>query len=267
VTCGNRLHSFGLSCKRPRVHAFSTAVLKFVRNCQTATVLPLMAIRNAISPLRITYPGTATSQFTYDAFGHIVKIVESTGSTKQFIWCGDAMCEARDGSGSLLNQYFPYGQTISGSNYFYTIDHLGSVREMTDSSGNIQAQYSYDSYGRVAQLQGSLAADFQYAGYYFHAPSGLNLAVHRAYSSGLGRWTSRDPLAENEGTNLFCYVDNEPVNDIDPLGLRKKHRRKQPPPPPPPPPAPPPDKRPEQPPTQPCTQGSDPGTIFGRMGM
>jgi hypothetical protein len=43
-----------------------------------------------------------------------------------------------------LNQYFRYTQTISGSHYFYMMDHLGSVREMTDSSRNIQAEYSYD---------------------------------------------------------------------------------------------------------------------------
>jgi RHS repeat-associated protein len=145
--------------------------------------------------------------------------VESSGSTKQFIWCADKMCEARDGSSTLLNQYFLLGQTISGSNYLYTRDHLGSVREMTDSSGNIQAQYSYDPYGRVTQLQGSLASDFQFAGYYFHAPSGLSLAVHRAYNSNSGRWISRDPIKESGGNNLYDYVRNTPVNFSDPSGL------------------------------------------------
>jgi RHS repeat-associated protein len=169
--------------------------------------------------LRITYPSTATSKFTYDALGHTVKIVESTGSTKQFIWCGSKMCEARDGSGTLLNQYFRYGQTISGSNYVYSTDQLGSVREMTDTSGNIQAQYTYDPYGRVTQLQGSLTSDFQYAGYYFHAPSGLNLAVHRAYNATFGRWISRDPIKESGGVNLYAYVRNNVVEFTDYMGL------------------------------------------------
>jgi RHS repeat-associated protein len=104
------------------------------------------------------------------------------------------MAEARNSSGSVINQYFNYGDTISGSSYFYTKDQLGSVRELTDGSGNIQAQYSYDSYGRVTKVQGSLASDFQYGRNYFHAPSQLSFARNRAYNSSLGRWINRDPL-------------------------------------------------------------------------
>jgi RHS repeat-associated protein len=132
------------------------------------------------------------------------------------------MCEARDGTGGLLNQYLSFGQKISGSNYFYTKDNIGSVRELTDSSGNIQAQYSYDSFGRVTQLQGSLASDFQYAGYYFHAPSLLSLAVHRFYGSAFGRFISRDIIGERGGLNLYAYVLNDPIRRIDPFGTDGK---------------------------------------------
>jgi RHS repeat-associated protein len=173
--------------------------------------------------LQVTYPGTGNnSQFTYDGLGHDVKILEYSGgtlsSTKQFVWCGDQMCEARNASSSTTAQYFPLGQTISGSNYYYTKNQPGSIREMTDSSGNVQAEYAYDPYGQVTKLQGSLASDFQYGGYYYHAPSGLNLAVHRAYSSAVGRWISRDPILENGGVNLYSYVNNEPIANIDPSG-------------------------------------------------
>ena len=51
---------------------------------------------------------------------------------------------------------------------YYIRDHLGSVREMTDTTGAIQARYDYDPYGRVTQIAGSMASDFQYAGYYKH---------------------------------------------------------------------------------------------------
>jgi RHS repeat-associated protein len=174
--------------------------------------------------IQVTYPGTGNnSQFTYDGLSHCAKIVETIGgtvaSTKQFIWCGEDMCEARDASSNLLSQYFVYGQTISGSNYFYTTERPPSVVEMTDSSGNDQAAYKYDPYGRVTQTQGSLASDFQYAGYYYHAPSGLNLAAHRAYSPILARWLNRDPIEESGGINLFAYVHNDPIDHRDPSGL------------------------------------------------
>jgi RHS repeat-associated protein len=103
--------------------------------------------------------------------------------------------------------------------YYYTFDHLGSVREMCNSSGTIVARYSYDPYGRTTLVSGSNLATFQYAGYYAHQTSGLELAVYRAFDPNSGRWLSRDPVGEAAGTNLFWYVANNAVNNVDPLGL------------------------------------------------
>ena len=174
--------------------------------------------------MQINYAGSGNSSlFTYDGADRCVRIIESVGggttNTRQFVWCGERMCEARDASGDLINQYFPHGQTISESNYFYTKDHLGSVRELSDSSGNPEAQYSYDPYGRITQLRGGQASDFQYAGYFQHAPSALNLTVFRAYSPILSRWINRDPIQEAGGINLYEYVSSEPLNSNDTDGL------------------------------------------------
>ena len=178
----------------------------------------------------VTYPGTNNySSFSYDALGRNVKIVETVAgtitSTKQFVWCADDRCEARDGTGAITAQYFSNGQTIGGTTnkYYNETDHLASVRELTDSSGVVQAEYSYDPYGQATKLQGSVASDFQYAGYYFHAPSGLNLTASRAYSPGLGRFINRDPMEEDGGVNLYGYVDGDPVNSSDPSGLQTLH--------------------------------------------
>lgn len=40
-----------------------------------------------------------------------------------------------------------------------------------------------------------------------------------AYKSDLARWLSRDPLGEDAGTNLYAYVDENPIGTIDQLGL------------------------------------------------
>ncbi|HEY9684990.1 MAG TPA: RHS repeat-associated core domain-containing protein [Oculatellaceae cyanobacterium] len=152
-----------------------------------------------------------------------MKIVEATGgsitSTKQFVWASGAMKEGRDASGNVLSKYFTTGQTLSGTSYFYNKDVLGSIREMTDSSANIQAQSNYDPFGRVSQLQGAQFSDFQYAGYYLHRPSGLALTLARAYSSSFGRWINRDPIGEAGGVNMYTYALNEPMSISDPSGL------------------------------------------------
>jgi RHS repeat-associated protein len=80
-------------------------------------------------------------------------------------------------------------------------------------------RYEYGMYGEVTQTVGTLSADFGYAGYYVHGPSGLNLTTYRAYSPSLGRWINRDPIEEDGGINLYDYADNDPVDSTDPLGL------------------------------------------------
>ena len=179
--------------------------------------------------LKITYTGSNNfTDFVYDPLGRCVKIVETTNnsvtSTKQFVWCGTERCEERDNSNALARQFFTRGQINfsggSGTNYFYTLDHLGSTREVTNSSAAIQAQYLYSPYGvKTNVVSETIPADFQYAGMYKHERSALNLTWFRAYKPDLGRWISRDPLGEAEGPNLFAYVDNDPLSWLDPLGL------------------------------------------------
>lgn len=107
-------------------------------------------------------------------------------------------------------------QTVRHS---YTKDYLGSIREMTDSSGNIVSQYSYDPYGRQTKVGGTGPdADFGFEGYYVHQRSGLNLTLMRAYSPKLGRFLNHDPIEEAGGVNLYAYAGNDPINRFDPTG-------------------------------------------------
>src|SRR5271170_386329 len=158
---------------------------------------------------KVTYPGTNNyTQWTYAGLGRRVKEVEtrsgSITSTKQFVWdSGVKPREARDASSSITGQYFSYGEVLSGVSYYYTKDQLGSIREMTNGAGSVQAQYTYDPYGRGTEIEGTLSSDFQYAGYYYHAPSGLSLALNRAYDATLCRWINRDPVEEGGGINLY----------------------------------------------------------------
>ena len=179
--------------------------------------------------IKITYPGTGNySTFSYDGGGRNVDIVEtvagSVTSTKQFVWAGLTRCESRDASSLIISAYYLRGFMTSGAKYFYGIDSDQSIKQITNASGSLQSQYSYDPYGRLVKLAEAIPSDFGFTGSYYHPRSQLNLMVFRNYSSTLGKWLSRDPIGEMGGTNLSSYVMNAPASFIDPLGLAKNPR-------------------------------------------
>jgi len=154
----------------------------------------------------------------------LVKIVEtasgSVTSTKQFVRCGSQICEERNAGSAITKQFFAYGQTISGTSYYYFRNHLGSITDVFTADGTVVAHYEYGMFGEVTQTVGTLSADFGYAGYYVHAPSGLNLTTYRAYNPSLGRWINRDPIGERGDLNLYEYTYNDPINGSDYNGLK-----------------------------------------------
>ncbi len=178
--------------------------------------------------LAINYTNTTNrTEFSYDGLGRRTKIVEKTGgtinSTKKFVWDGLTIAEERDTNDNLTKRFYSQGVSLNSQptslNYYYLRDHLGSIRESTDSAGAIQARYDYDPWGNRTKVDGGFDADFGFTGHYYHAPSGLHLAPYRGYESKIGRWLSRDPIGEEGGLNLYGYVGNDPVDRIDPLGL------------------------------------------------
>jgi RHS repeat-associated protein len=183
----------------------------------------------------INYPASGQrTELTYDGMNHFVRIVEKSAgvqtSDRRFVWCDQELCEERDATGVITKRFFMQGVSlVSGSqaqSYYYARDHLGSIAELTDASGALQADFAYDPWGRQTRLSGAQKPDFGFAGYYQHASSGLLLAPARAYDPALGRWLSRDPLPNAEllpeGPNLYAYVGNSPLTLTDPLGTCKR---------------------------------------------
>jgi RHS repeat-associated protein len=169
--------------------------------------------------------GTASSLFTYDGLGRRVKIVEETSgtvtSTKQLVWVGGDIAEERNASDTVTKRFYPQGEQIGSTSYYYTRDHLGSVRELTSNTSSVVTRYDYDPFGRETIVSGTVDSDFQYAGMYAHLPVAnhapdFNLTLFRAYDPNTARWLSRDPVDSN---NLYAYGNNDPFNSVDPLGL------------------------------------------------
>jgi hypothetical protein len=115
-------------------------------------------------------------------------------SHRRFVWCGNEICEERDAAGAVTKRFFPQGMKVETGPVtgalFYTRDHLGSVRELTDSVAAIQVRHDYDLYGQTTKVVGSADTAFGFAGYFRHS-AGLQLTLHRIYDPSIARWLTR----------------------------------------------------------------------------
>jgi RHS repeat-associated protein len=89
-----------------------------------------------------------------------------------------------------------------------------------DASTHIAAHYEYSPYGQVVRQTGSYAAEnpFRFSTKWFDGETGLGNWGRRYLILEQGRWLNRDPIGENGGLNLFAYVINSPLVNIDPFG-------------------------------------------------
>jgi RHS repeat-associated protein len=114
----------------------------------------------------------------------------------------------------------PAGQSNDGT-YRIISDQLGSVRLVVDiSDGDVKQRMDYDSFGRVIEAT-SFGYDFQpfgFAGGLYDRDTGLMQFGAREYDPEVGRWLTKDPALLGDGTNLYSYVHQDPINSIDPTG-------------------------------------------------
>ncbi len=168
--------------------------------------------------------------YKYDPFGRrIEKTVNS--ATTRFLYDGDQIIAEYDGSGTLIAKYV-YGsgidEVVKGLSpqgtvpeWYYHYDGLGSVTNLTDSSGTTVETYSYDAFGK-SNITSSIGNRFMFTGREYDQETGLYHYRARAYSPTLGRFLQRDPVGYSAGINLYSYCSNNPVNWIDPFGWDKQ---------------------------------------------
>jgi RHS repeat-associated protein len=80
------------------------------------------------------------------------------------------------------------------------------------------AKYTYDAFGNTT-ASGAAAELNQYRFSTKEEIKGLYYYGYRFYSPGLGRWINRDPIQEAGGINIYAFVGNQSINQIDENGL------------------------------------------------
>jgi RHS repeat-associated protein len=97
-------------------------------------------------------------------------------------------------------------------------DRIGSTVGLVGSSGALATQYQYEPYGKASSSGQASVYPYQFAG--TEQDTGLYHLQYRFYSPGLARFISQDPLGvSGSGVNLFAYANDDPVNEVDPLGM------------------------------------------------
>ena len=98
-----------------------------------------------------------------------------------------------------------------------------------DGDGQVIERYRYDAFGPVTVLAPDFSVratsecgwNFLYHAEFIDALTGLYNYGYRYYHPDLGRWISRDPIAERGGLNLYSFVGNDGIGGKDLLGRVK----------------------------------------------
>ncbi len=182
--------------------------------------------------IEITTP-EAKIKYTYDAFNRrLSKMIN--GEEELFLYQG------QDDIGTWKNNHCKnirllgknkFARTaaieINGVAYAPLHDIRGNIVALQDLKGVTAETYRYTAFGEREILNSfgeilshsKLANPWQYAGKRYDEESDLIPFGMRYYDPSLGRWTTPDPAGYIDGSNLYAYVHNNPLQYSDQYGL------------------------------------------------
>jgi len=166
-----------------------------------------------------------TSAFTlyeYDAENKLIRVVREDGSivnykydglTKkiekevdsvvtQYIYDNEDILLELDGSNNIVARYThgagidePLIVEISGVSFFYHSDGLGSITEITDTSGTVAQSYTYSSFGKIESQQNpNFIQPYRFTARELDPETELYFYRARYYDPANGRFITEDPL-------------------------------------------------------------------------
>ena len=171
-----------------------------------------------------------TWTYTYDANGMRTK--RTNGSTTySYVYNGSQLTQLTVNAAQMRFIYggsSPVAMEYAGETYFYVFNLQGDVVTILDSSSTAVVNYSYDAWGNVLAISGTLADTvgvlnpFRYRGYVYDTETGLYYLQSRYYNPTWGRFLNADAFVSTGqgllGNNMFAYCRNNPVKRIDVSG-------------------------------------------------
>jgi RHS repeat-associated protein len=170
---------------------------------------------------------TWTYKYDGDGLRAVSNRTDSDGSaaSEQYVWDPSGLVPAllSDGEHSYLygTSTTPIAQSDAGGVVYLHTDVIGSVRTVTDDTGQVIGSADYTPFGAVVPDNPGIAASsvtrFGFAGEYTDA-TGLIYLRARYYDPDTAQFLSTDPLRDLT-QNLYGYTSGNPLQFIDPLGL------------------------------------------------
>jgi RHS repeat-associated protein len=146
-------------------------------------------------------------------YAQVMDEVQSSGVVRTYTWGLE-----------LISELFPVGSPLSTNHspLFYVFDGHGSVRALTNSTGNVTDTYDYDAFGNLIHSTGTSPNNYLFAGeqhdpdlsLYYNRARYLNTSTDRFWSMDTLEGNAQEPLSLHK----YLYVDANPSGGIDPSG-------------------------------------------------
>jgi RHS repeat-associated protein len=158
-----------------------------------------------------------TFRYVYDEAGHLLGEYQANGSAiQETIWLGD----------TPIAVIKPSADPQNPATYYVWADHLGTPRQITDSTNN-QLVWRWDSeaFGDTLPNQdpsntgSTFAYNLRFPGQYYDQESGHFYNYFRDYDPATGRYVESDPIGLAGGSySTYGYVGGNPLAHKDPSG-------------------------------------------------
>ena len=167
---------------------------------------------------------TSSNKFCYDGWNLVAELNATNNAViRTYAW-GLDLSGTMHGAGGVGGLLWVNDAATLGTNstHLVSFDGNGNVSSLLNAAdGSLSGRYEYGPFGDLTQADGLMARanPFRFSSKYHDDESDLVYYGHRYYSLTFQRWLNRDPLGEEGGLNLYGFVDNNPVNATDALGL------------------------------------------------
>ncbi len=168
--------------------------------------------------------GTNTTTYAYNGLGDRLQQTANSATTTYAVDITGGLTQVlSDGTNTYLYGAGRIAQKHNSITEYYLADALGSVRQLTDSDGEVVLARSYAPYGSLMDntAYAGVATAYGYTGEYTDVNGMVNLRA-RYYSPAQGRFVSRDVwegyFSKPLSLNRWNYVESNPINFLDPSG-------------------------------------------------